>query len=57
MTPPSKLETGIVTFGKVRRWLVAGFGVFVAGKGIYLHQWLLIVLGVAIIAYGMLAPT
>jgi hypothetical protein len=57
MTRSSKLETGVITFGRVRRWLVAGFGLFVAVKGVLTHQWLSLGLGVAIIVYGMLAPT
>jgi hypothetical protein len=57
MTRPSKLETGVITFGRVRRWLVAGFGLFVAVKGLLAHQWLSLGLGVVIIAYGMFAPT
>jgi hypothetical protein len=56
MTRPSKLETGVITFGRVRRWLVAGFGLFVAVKGLLAHQWLSLGLGVVIIAYGMFAP-
>jgi hypothetical protein len=57
MTSRNKLEAGIVTFGRVRRWLVAIFGLYVAGKGVYQHQWLLVVLGAAIVAYGLFAPT
>jgi len=57
MTSRNKLEAGIITFGRVRRWLVAIFGVYVAGKGVYQHQWLLVALGAAIIAYGLFAPT
>ena len=57
MTRQSKLEAGIIAFGKARRWLVAIFGLYVAGKGGYEHQWLLVVLGAAIIAYGLFAPT
>ena len=54
---PSKLESAAVTFARVRRWLVAGFGVLLVGKGIYEHQWLTLVLGAVIVAYGMFAPT
>jgi hypothetical protein len=57
MTLQNKMETGVITFGKVRRWLVAIFGLFVAVKGIVTHQWLSLVLGIVIIAYGMLVPT
>jgi hypothetical protein len=57
MTQPTKLETSVITFGRVRRWLVAGFGLIVAVKGLLTHQWLSLGLGVVIIAYGMLAPT
>jgi type IV secretory pathway TrbD component len=53
----SKLETEVITFGKVRRWLVAAFGLFVAVKGLVRHDWLSLGLGAAIIAYGMLVPT
>jgi hypothetical protein len=57
MTRQSKLEAGIIAFGKVRRWLVAIFGVYVAGKGVHEHQWILVALGAAIVAYGLFAPT
>ena len=57
MTLRSKLETGVIAFGSVRRWLVAGFGLFVAVKGLLTHEWLSLGLGVVIIAYGMFAPT
>jgi hypothetical protein len=57
MTLPAKLESTILTFGRVRRWLVAGFGLFVAIKGLLKHDWLSLTLGAAIVAYGMLAPT
>jgi hypothetical protein len=57
MTPLSNLETALVTFARVRRWLVAGFGLFLVVKGFYTQQWLTLVLGVAIIAYGLYAPT
>jgi hypothetical protein len=57
MTLQSKMETGVITFGRVRRWLVAIFGLFVAVKGIVMHQWLSLGLGIVIIAYGMLVPT
>ncbi len=54
---PSKAEAAILTFARVRRWLVAGFGLLIAGKGIFEHQWLTLVLGAVIVAYGMLVPT
>ena len=57
MISPTKLEPGLITFGKVRRWLVAGFGLFVAVEGFIKHDWLSLTLGGAIIAYGMFAPT
>ena len=57
MTWQSKLESGVTAFGRVRRWLVAIFGLYVAGKGVHEHQWLLVVLGAAIVAYGLFAPT
>jgi hypothetical protein len=57
MTQPSKLETGLITVGKVRRWLVAGFGLFIAVRGMIKHDWLSLALGAAIIAYGLFAPT
>jgi hypothetical protein len=57
MTRQSKLEAGIIAFGKVRRWLVAIFGVYVTGKGVHEHQWMLVALGAAIVAYGLFAPT
>jgi hypothetical protein len=57
MTQRSRLGTGIITFGRVRRWLVAGFGLLVAVKGLLTHDWLSLGLGVVIIAYGMFAPT
>jgi len=57
MTRQSKLEAGIIAFGKVRRWLVAIFGVYVASKGVHEHQWILVALGAAIVAYGLFAPT
>jgi hypothetical protein len=57
MTSPNKLEAGVMTFGRVRRWLVSAFGLFVAVKGLLKHDWLSLSLGVVIIAYGMLAPT
>ena len=57
MISPTKLESSIITFGRVRRWLVAGFGLFVAVKGLIKHDWLSLTLGAAIIAYGMFVPT
>ena len=57
MTQPSRIETAVVTFGRVRRWLVAGFGLLIAGKGILEQQWLTLGLGAVIVAYGMFAPT
>jgi uncharacterized membrane protein YraQ (UPF0718 family) len=57
MTLPTKLESTVLTFGRVRRWLVAGFGLFVAIKGLLKRDWLSLTLGAAIVAYGMLAPT
>jgi hypothetical protein len=57
MTRQSKLESGIIAFGRIRRWLVAIFGVYVAGKGVHEHQWMLVALGAAIVAYGLFAPT
>jgi hypothetical protein len=57
MMRQSKLEAGMIAFGVVRRWLVAIFGVYVAGKGVYQHQWLLVALGAVIVAYGLFAPT
>jgi hypothetical protein len=57
MTQQNKLEMAVVTFGRVRRWLVAGFGLLIAVKGIFEHQWLTLALGAVIVAYGMLAPT
>jgi hypothetical protein len=57
MTLQNKIETGVITFGRARRWLVTAFGLFVAIKGILNHDWLSSGLGMAIIAYGMLAPT
>jgi hypothetical protein len=57
MMLPSKAEAAILTFARVRRWLVAGFGLLIAGKGIFEHQWLTLVLGAVIVAYGMLVPT
>jgi hypothetical protein len=57
MTRQSKLESGMLVFGRVRRWLVAIFGVYVAGKGVHEHQWMLLALGAAIVAYGLFAPT
>ena len=57
MTRQSKLESGMIAFGRVRRWLVAIFGVYVAGKGVHEHQWMLVALGAAIVAYGLFAPT
>jgi len=57
MMQQSKLEMAVVTFGRVRRWLVAGFGLLIAGKGILEHRWLALTLGAVIVAYGMLAPT
>ena len=57
MTQPNKIETAVVAFARVRRWLVAGFGLLIAGKGIVEHQWLTLALGAVIVAYGMLAPT
>jgi hypothetical protein len=53
----SKLESGVIAFARVRRWLVAIFGLYVAGKGAHEHQWLLVALGAAIVAYGLFAPT
>lgn len=57
MTFPNKLESAFFTFGRVRRWLVAAFGLFIVIKGLLKHDWLNLGLGAAIIAYGMLAPT
>jgi hypothetical protein len=57
MTTPSKLEASVITFARVRRWLVAGFGLVIAVKGLLTHQWLSLGLGAVIIAYGLLAPT
>jgi hypothetical protein len=54
---PSKLESAVVTFARVRRWLVAGFGLLIVGQGIVEHQSLTLGLGAAIVAYGMFAPT
>ncbi|HXO31129.1 MAG TPA: hypothetical protein VN901_02115 [Candidatus Acidoferrales bacterium] len=57
MTLRTRMETSVITFGRIRRWLTAGFGVFVAVSGILEHQWLGLGLGAVIIAYGMFAPT
>ena len=57
MTQPSRIEAAVVTFARVRRWLVAGFGLLIAVKGIVEHQWLTLVLGAVIVAHGMFAPT
>jgi hypothetical protein len=57
MTLQSKMETGVITFGRVRRWLVAAFGLFVLVKGLVKQDWLSLGLGAVIVAYGMLAPT
>jgi uncharacterized membrane protein YraQ (UPF0718 family) len=57
MTFNSKLETSLLTFGRLRRWLVAGIGLVVAVEGVVKNDWLSLVLGVAIMAYGMFAPT
>jgi hypothetical protein len=53
----SKLQSGMIAFGKIRRWLVAAFGLYVAAKGVHEQQWLLVALGAAIVAYGLFAPT
>jgi hypothetical protein len=57
LTLPAKLESSILTFGRIRRWLVAAFGLFVVIEGLLKHDWLSLGLGAAIVAYGMLAPT
>jgi len=57
MNLPSKLETGVIAFGRVRRWLVAGVGLFVGIEGVISRQWLGLGLGALIVAYGMFAPT
>jgi hypothetical protein len=57
MTQPNKFEAGLITFGRVRRWLVAGFGLFIAVRGVINHDWLSLALGAAIVAYGLFAPT
>jgi hypothetical protein len=57
MTQQNKTEAAVIMFARVRRWLVAGFGLLISGKGIVEHQWLTLALGAVIVAYGMLAPT
>jgi hypothetical protein len=57
MAQPSKVETAVVTFARLRRWLVAGFGLLIAAKGVFEHQWLTLLLGAVIVAYSMFAPT
>jgi hypothetical protein len=57
VTLPSKLESGVIAFGRVRRWLVAGVGLFVGIEGVISRQWLGLGLGALIVAYGMFAPT
>jgi len=42
--------------GNFRKWVLGGFGVLLIGKGAVTHQWLTVVIGVAIIAYAVLMP-
>lgn len=54
--PSSTSMNRIFTFNRVRGFIFVAFGVLLVGKGIFEQQWLTLILGAAIIAYGAFAP-
>jgi hypothetical protein len=54
--PASNPANRAFTFDRVRRGVMAALGILLVGKGFFEHQWVTAILGVAIVAYGMLAP-
>jgi hypothetical protein len=54
--PPSTSISRVLTFKRVRGFIFVVFGVLLAGQGIFERQWLNLILGAAIIAYGAFAP-
>jgi hypothetical protein len=46
----------VFTFKRVRGFIFAALGVVIAANGIIERQWLTVILGVAIVAYGAFAP-
>ena len=39
-----------------RRAVLSALGIYVAGKGLLQHDWISLLLGVAILAFGWLSP-
>jgi hypothetical protein len=54
--PSSTPINRVLTFKRVRGFIFVVFGVVLAGQGIFERQWLTVIFGAAIIAYGAFAP-
>ena len=54
--PPSTSMGRVFTFKRVRGFIFAALGVVTMANGIIEHQWLTVILGAAIVAYGAFAP-
>lgn len=54
--PSSTSMNRIFTFKRVRGFIFAALGLVIVANGIIDRQWLSVILGAAIIAYGAFAP-
>ena len=54
--PPSTSMSRVFTFKRVRGFIFAALGVVIVANGIIERQWLTVILGAAIVAYGAFAP-
>jgi hypothetical protein len=55
--PPIASMSRVLTFKRVRGFIFAALGVVIIANGMIERQWLTVILGVAIVAYGAFAPT
>ncbi len=54
--PSSASMNRVLTFKRVRGFIFAALGVVIIANGMIERQWLTLVFGAAIIAYGAFAP-
>jgi len=54
--PSSTSINRVLTFKRVRGFILAALGIVIMANGIIERQWLTVILGAAIIAYGAFAP-
>ena len=54
--PSSTSMNRVLTFKRVRGLIFAALGIVIMANGIIERQWLTVILGAAIIAYGAFAP-